>query len=306
MGVVTSDILAGMRTNFQAILMQALGDKAKTLEPVLKIATKLPSDTDKNSYNWFGITPPMSEWKDKRKLRGLRPFDYELTNKDWESTLEVERNAILDDKLGMIAPRIRSLAGAYYRAVIREVFSQLDGGTTYTAYDGTAMFSDTRTIGASANIDNLLSGAYSGTETEVRAAMSAAIQAMAAFQDDWGEPLNLQPDTIVCSPAMKLLIVQALKPGVSGVVRPEAEVFSPDRVIASPWIDADTDNWYVLCTTEELKPLLLQDRQAPQFTSLDKVTDQDAFMSKIFYYGVDARFVTGFGDPRTAIKIVDA
>ena len=303
MGIVTSDILAGMRTNFQAILNQALGDKIKSLDPALAIASKLPSDTDKNSYNWFGITPPMSEWKDKRRLRGLRPFNYELTNKDWESTLDVARNAILDDKMGMIAPRIRSLAGAYYRAVIREVFSYLDGGTTYTAYDSTAFFADTRTIGASANIDNLLAGDYSASETEIRAGINAAKEAMQNFQDDWGEPLNLTPDTIVCSPYMEMLILQALKPGVSGVQRPEAALIK--QVIATPWIDLNKYDWYVLCTTEELKPVLLQDRQAPQFTSLDKQDDQDAFMAKTFYYGVDARFVVGFGDPRTAIKIDD-
>jgi len=305
MGVVSSDLLAGLRTNFQAILMQALGDKANTLEDVMKIASKLVSTTEKESYNWFGITPPMSEWKDKRTLRGLRPFNYELTNKDWESTLEVARNAILDDKLGMIPGRIRSLAGAYYRAVIREVFSQLDAGATLLGYDGTAFFADTRVIGGSGNIDNLLSGAYSGSEAEIRTALSLAISSMATYQDDWGEPLNLQPDTIVCAPKMKLLILQALSPGVSGVIRPEAAIIKPERVIANPWIDADTDDWYVLCTTEEIKPIMWQSRQDPQFTSLDKVTDQDAFMAKVFYYGVDARFVTGYGDPRTAIKVVD-
>jgi len=303
MGVVSSDLLAGLRTNFQAILMQALGDKAKDLTDVLKIASKIPSDTEKNSYNWFGITPPMSEWKDKRNLRGLFPYTYELTNKDWESTLEVARNAILDDKLGMIPARIRSLAGAYYRAVIREVFSQLDGGTVLTAYDGTAFFADTRVIGGSANIDNLIAGDYSASETEIRAGITAAVVAMANFQDDWGEPLNLMPDTIVCSPYMGPLIAQALKPGVSGVVRTEAEIIK--QVIITPWIDLNKYDWYCLCTTEELKPVIFQSRQDPQFASLDKITDEQAFMAKTFYYGLDARFVTGFGDPRTAVKLDD-
>jgi phage major head subunit gpT-like protein len=303
MGVVSSDILAGLRTNFQAILNTALGDKAKDLTDVLKVATRIPSDTEKGSYNWFGITPPMSEWKDKRKLRGLRPFTYELTNKDWESTLEVQRNAILDDKLGMIPPRIKSLAGAYYRAVIREVFSQLDDGATLLAYDGGAMFADTRTIGDSGNIDNLLAGDYSASEAEIRTGIAVAIEAMAGFKDDWGEPLNLIPDTIVCSPYMYLPIRQALLPGVAGTVRPESEVIK--SVIANPYINLNKYDWYVLCTTEEFKPIVFQDRQAPQFTSLDKATDQDAFMAKIFYYGLDARFVTGYGDPRVAVKMDD-
>jgi len=304
MGVVSSDLLAGLRTNFQAILTQALGDKKNSTDDALKISTKIPSNTETESLNWFGITPPMGEWKDKRKLRGLNPYTYSLKNKDWESTLEVARNAILDDKMGMIPPRIRGLANAYYRAINREVFSQLDDGITLLAYDGAAMFADTRVIGASANIDNLLAGSYSASEAEIRTGVAAAAEAMAGFQDDWGEPLNLIPDTIVCSPYMYMPIKQALwVPGVAGTVRPEMDLIK--NIISSPWINASKYDWYVLCTTEELKPIILQDRQAPQFASLDLPTNQDAFMAKTFYYGVDARFVVGYGDPRTAIMMND-
>ena len=303
MGIVTSDLLAGLRTNFQAILIQALGDKAGNIADAMKFATLIPSTTETESLNWFGITPPMSEWKDKRKLNGLLPYVYSLKNKDWESSLEIDRNAILDDKMSMIPPRIRGLAGAYYRAVNREIFKALDlaYSTSLLAYDAGVFFADTRVIGASANIDNYLSGNYSDSETEIRTALNEGYQAMAAYQDDWGEPLNLTPDTIVCAPGMKLSILQALSPGVAGVIRPEAAVIKPENVIASPWIKTNAKDWFLLCTSEELKPILFQKRQDPQFNSIDTPANDSVFMSKKYLYGVDARFVVGFGDPRTAI-----
>ena len=34
--------------------------------------------------------------------------------------------------------------------------------------------------------------------------------------------------------------------------------------------------------------------------------DENVFHRNTFYYGVDDRFAVGYGDPRTAIKIVDS
>lgn len=53
--------------------------------------------------------------------------------------------------------------------------------------------------------------------------------------------------------------------------------------------------WYLLCTTQSLKPIILQKRRDFQFTALDNLTDQNVFMQKEFIYGSDARANTGFG-----------
>jgi len=293
-----------MLTNIKALFLKFLGEKAAMDKDWQQIATIMPSDSDKEEYDWLGATPPMSEWKDKRQLRGLRPYSYTLTNQDWEATLEISRNAFNDNKLGHIPKRVEALAASYYKRVIEEIFSVLDYGGTGLAYDETAFFADTRTIGDSGNIDNLLDGAYSGSTTEARAGLLAAVAAMMNFKDDWGKPLGLKPDTIVCAPAIYMLLKDAfLVPGVAGTIRPEAEFVQ--RIITSPWIDADTLDWYVLCTSETVRPIIFQDRQKPEVTSLDKPDSPDVFMRKMLLYGVDARFTVGYGDPRTAIKITD-
>jgi len=305
MAVVTSDFLAALTTNYKIIFKKALGENARLSDDWKKVATILTSDTDKESLNWLGSTPPMTEWKDKRQLRGLRPFDYSLTNKHWESTLEVEADAYRDNKYKHIPIRIKGLSKECLKNHAKELFSLLDDGETETAYDGTAMFADTRTIGDSANIDNLLSGAYSGSASEIRAGVAAAQEAMRLFQNDWGQPMNLQPDTVVCGPEMELAIKEALLPGVAGTVRPEL-AFVKD-VVVTPWVDLDATDWYMLCTSEEVNPLIFQLREAPKFEAKDNAATSDAvFFTNMFYYGVDDRFVVGFGDPRTAIKLKDA
>ncbi|SMH35904.1 Mu-like prophage major head subunit gpT family protein [Maritimibacter sp. HL-12] len=54
--------------------------------------------------------------------------------------------------------------------------------------------------------------------------------------------------------------------------------------------------WYLLDTTRPLKPLIFQERKAPEFVSkTDPKTSDSVFNSKTFLYGVDARSNAGFG-----------
>ena len=53
--------------------------------------------------------------------------------------------------------------------------------------------------------------------------------------------------------------------------------------------------WFLLCTNRPLKPLIHQERRAPQFVALDKIDDPNVFMKKQFLYGTDARWATGYG-----------
>ena len=63
----------------------------------------------------------------------------------------------------------------------------------------------------------------------------------------------------------------------------------------------------MLCTKAvEVKPLIFQLRKDVQFVALDQPDDQNVFMQNEFYYGVDDRFAVGYGDPRTAIKIINS
>jgi len=305
MPLVTADFLAGLLTNFRAIFNQELGELDKTMSDHKKVATIIPSTTDKESYGWLGSAPAMVEWKDKKVLNGLYTNDYTLTNKDYEATIEVDRNTIEDDKYALITPRIRGLAMRALRFYNEKVFSQIDAVATANAYDGNVVCSATRTaIGGSGQIVNLLSGNYSQSTTEVLAAIDAGIALFRNMKDDRGVPMNLTPDVIVCSPAKEMLIKRALQPAVAGVTLPEAGYF-PGGIIVSPWIDADTDDWYMLCTQAEIKPVILQNRKDPTIVSLDDPKSTHVFMNKTFLYSVETRFVTGYGDPRTIVKVVD-
>jgi phage major head subunit gpT-like protein len=299
--IVTSDMTAALRTNIQAIFNKGLGELALSFDDWKKISSIFSSTGDKEEYNWLGATPAMTEWKDSRQINGLRPFSYTLTNQDWANGIEVDRNALKDDKLGQIPARVREMVRAYYKLILKSVFSTLDDGASGKCFDSGYFFAASRTIGKSANIANLLSGSYSDSAAEIRAGIAAAATAMMQFQDDFGNPMGLVPDTIVCGPVMITAIKEAIRPDYAGAQRPEVEYVK--NLIVSPWIDSDTDDWFTLCTTEEVKPIIFQNREDPNVTSLDQPDSLQNFMRKKLLYGVDARFTTGYGDPRTAIRL---
>jgi len=53
--------------------------------------------------------------------------------------------------------------------------------------------------------------------------------------------------------------------------------------------------WFLMVTNRVIKPIIYQDREATKFVALDNPTDQNVFMKRKFYYGVDGRRNVGFG-----------
>jgi len=53
--------------------------------------------------------------------------------------------------------------------------------------------------------------------------------------------------------------------------------------------------WFLIDDSRALKPIIYQDREAPQFVAMDNPTDPNVFMNKKFVYGVDGRNNTGYG-----------
>ncbi|QAX29274.1 Mu-like prophage major head subunit gpT family protein [Leisingera sp. NJS204] len=58
--------------------------------------------------------------------------------------------------------------------------------------------------------------------------------------------------------------------------------------------------WYLLCTSEVIKPIIYQEREAFDFVALDNPTDANVFKNKEFLYGTDGRCNVGFGFWQTA------
>lgn len=311
MGVVmTSDIdavAAAVFTEFRVNFNQAFA-AAQNVNKIDRLAMEVPSTTYQEVYTWFGTVPVMREFKDERTFDSLISEAYTVVNKDFAAGMELSRNVIADDRYNMLLPKVRQMAQEAQRFPTQLAMQVLAAGETGLCYDKTPFFGTTHVDYAGQGTQtNLLTG--SGvTLTAVRTDIVAARTVGKRFFDQQGRPLNLTFDLVVAPPELEDVFKQLLNTNMialstgtqqDNVLRGEFDL------MIDPYL-ADTNDWYLLNTKDEIKPLLHQVREAPSFDSQDQPTADVAFVRRKYRYGVFARFNVAYGLWQNAIKVKNA
>ncbi|HQE29979.1 MAG TPA: Mu-like prophage major head subunit gpT family protein, partial [Phycisphaerae bacterium] len=216
------------------------------------LATRIPSTSDAETYKWLGTVPRMREWGTGRLAKGLRTESYSVENLKYETTIEVDRDEIADDRTGQIRIRVGELA---QRAATHKdyLLAQLliNGATAgHNSYDGVTFFSNAHVSGSSGSQSNDLTCAAAATDNtptteEFKTALKQAIAQMLTFKDDQGEPLPLNMGGLVCvvPPTMLFTAMEAVN---ASVINQTSNVMAGvARVIALPWLTTAT-TWYLL------------------------------------------------------------
>lgn len=105
-----------------------------------RIAETVTSTSLENLYGWLGELPGLRKWIGPRVVHGLRDHDYRLKNRDFELTIGVSRNAILDDTIGTSGMRFKIMGRS--AAVWPEtlVWNALKAGFVAESFDGQPFF----------------------------------------------------------------------------------------------------------------------------------------------------------------------
>ena len=125
-----------------------------------RVAMELPSTTEKEEYDWLGMAPGMREWVDERFINSLGTHGFQITNKDWEQTIGVERNKILDDTYGVYTPVTQRMGQSAALHLDELVFGLLNNGSDADAlcYDGEPFFSTSHPNDETGTQSNLNTG----------------------------------------------------------------------------------------------------------------------------------------------------
>ena len=155
--IVNQALLQGIYSSFSTIFRQAF-DGAPTMWET--VAMRAPSSGRSVDYKWLGDFPIMQEWVGERAIKDLSAFSYEIVNKNYEATIEVDRDDIEDDQIGVYTPMVQGLGAAakQHRDIL--VFGLLAVGFSTLCYDGQYFF-DTDHPVAGASVSNF--GGGSGT-----------------------------------------------------------------------------------------------------------------------------------------------
>lgn len=137
MRTITPGLLATLGTGFSAAFRGGLG---MAPPQYLDIATEVGSTTGANEYGWLNQIRGMREWVGDRVINQITQSGYTIRNKDWEDTIEVERNDIEDDNLGQYGAMFTEMGRATAAHPNELVFGLLKAGFSTACYDGQYMF----------------------------------------------------------------------------------------------------------------------------------------------------------------------
>ena len=258
-----------------------------------KTTMKVPSGSSQNDYTWLSRFPKMRKWLGDKVVKTLEAFKYTVINDDFEATVEVDRNDIADDNIGIYGPQAQE-AGYSAKQLPDELDADLKNNAfANECYDG-QYFYDTDHEVAGASVSNHGTAALSAATTAAAlASYGAARIAIMSFRDDEGRPLALVPDLLEVGPALESV----------GKLLLENEKLTDES--PNPWKGTatllvnprltSTTQWMLHVTNRPLKPFVYQERMAPVFVQQTLPEGESVFMRKKFRFGAEARAAGGYG-----------
>lgn len=167
MALVNSATLQALRTGFRKNFEDG---KTKASPMYTAVASVINSTSTSNTYGWLGQWPGFREWVGDRQLKSMKEHSYAIVNRDFESTVEVDRNDIEDDNLGVYSPMMTEMGYAASVFYDELVFPLLKAGFTTACYDGQYFFDTDHPVnaevdgsGADASVSNaIVDAGYTG------------------------------------------------------------------------------------------------------------------------------------------------
>jgi phage major head subunit gpT-like protein len=278
--IVNGGTLQALYTGFKMLFNKGL-ESVQTFYQ--ELCTEVPSSNATEEYKWLGRFPKMREWIGDKQFQNLEAHGYSIKNKDWEASVEVDRNDIEDDNVGLYNPLFTSMGEEAKRHYDVLAMALLLNGFSTACYDGQYFF----------DTDHPVNGApVTNTGTEVLSAdnYAAARAKMRDFTDDRGRPLYVNPNLLVVGPSNEATAKKII----------EAEFDSSGAT--NPWkgtakllvLSGLGTKWFLMDTTRAIKPLVIQIRKKPVMVSKVTTDSEAVFQRKAFQYSVECRDNGGY------------
>ncbi len=287
---VSQDVVRALNASATALYNDLFSAQAGTWT---EIASLLPSTLPTEEYAWLGDLPVMREWTDERRITALQEFGFSLANRKFEMSVGIARELIEDERHGLIKMKIAALAeaaNAHYDQILFEAIN-----ANRNAYDGMPFYHANR-----GNVGSTVFSAESLTE---------AITTLRKQTGQNGEPLDVRPTHLLVPPELewqaRQILSSAYYPGATGTGKPGAMaqnvLQNALQLVVSPRLATESE-FHVLDCSRSLRPYLIQQRIAPEFTAQDDPSGEVAFMRDEFRYGVRSRDAAGGALPHLAYK----
>lgn len=257
-----------------------------------KIAMRVQSKGPLNTYAWMARLGQMRQWVGERIVNNMRSYAYQLLNLDYEFTVGMLRNDIVDDLIGVYSPMFELMGEVSAKWPDQLVKAALQAGTSQITFDAVAFFSTSHVLGSQAAQSNLFAG------TALTAANFDVVKiALSQIKGEDGELLNSGRLTLIVPAALETTARNILAAGLiaSGGVAITNTLANAADILVLDELNNEPTVWYLAYLDGALKPLVFQEHTAPQRVSKDRPDDDNVFWKRELIWGVDARGAAGYG-----------
>lgn len=311
----TTSTLAALKTRLHRDFQAALTGASPVHSQRLGLYSEMQSDTESNTYDWLASMAGMREWLGPRIVESFKERSFQIVNKHFEKTLEVNIDKLEDSPMTAISDAAARLSVLMEGArkldddllfnpsstAMGGISGLLAAGATTLCYDGQYFFdtdhpTDLDASGTQAN--------YTSSGLALSAANFQTVrQRMMSFKGENGRPLGIMPNLLVVPPALEKTAhdIVTAQFGSSGATNVQAGMA---KVEVIPELAALSDTeWYMFDTISPgPKPFILQNRKALQLTALMGPTDAPVFDRNVYQWGIDRRVGAGYAIWQKAYK----
>ena len=266
--------------NLQAVfngLKATFADAVRTTETadVERLMESVQSTTDAERYPIATLLGDLEEVLDEVTITNIGRYVKSVPNRTFARIVQVRRNDIADDNIGVYRPGVRQLGRRAALYPLRLAVEVLLSGFTDTWIDDQTVFSASHEWPGGQSWSNRSDVALDGTNFD------AACLALESRAGADGSPMGLVPRLLVVglelrATAETLVELQFDANGGSNRRYKRCDLLVLPRM-------ASSTAWFVI-DSEMVKPMVLQDREGPEFTSKDSPEDNEAFYREMYAY----------------------
>lgn len=142
--IIDAQALADIYVGFSTVFNTAF-QATEVWHP--QVAMTVPAKTRIMDYKFMLDFPMVREWIGDRVVRSLAGQSYQITTKDWEATIEVDRNDLKDDQMGLYHHMVSALAEEARAHPDRLIAELMLNGWTEICFDGRPFFAPNHPVG---------------------------------------------------------------------------------------------------------------------------------------------------------------
>ncbi|MFW6189041.1 MAG: Mu-like prophage major head subunit gpT family protein [Planctomycetota bacterium] len=270
---ITQGNLDAVFTGLKATFADAVG--TADTRWVDRLMENVPSEAGVENYPTATLLGDLEEVLDEVTITGIGTFVQRVPNRTFARIVQVKRNDIADDNIGVYRPGVRQLGRRAALYPVRLAAEALLNAFTDEWVDGQSVFSESHEWVGGRPWANRSDVALTADNFE------AAAESLETREGPDGQPLGLEADLLVCGPANRaaaegILNVQFLSGGESNRHYERTDLLVLGHMGSSP-------AWFVM-DSRPVRPMILQDREGPEFTAKDSPDDDDAFYRELYAY----------------------